>query len=210
MTFNKNSFKMDFVTGGCFFAFTTKVSKELQSVNIIRFWNSIKNVLTEKSLCPLVSNLLEVEPLLWHVLIDNGWDIVHNEIERGVSGDEPPHQMLLYTHLFSLFHYFLYTADHHYAPLLMQPHTWHDQMRCDHMRLHLLVHNAHLCFIRPALLIWWTDVLRFTCFISIPSSPTCALPQPDKSQILALHGQALSIASFQMSLVLTFLLTICI
>ena len=72
MTSNKNSFKMAFVTGGCFFALTTKVSKELRSVNIIRFQNSIKNRLTEKSWYPLVSSLLEAEPLLQHVLIDKG------------------------------------------------------------------------------------------------------------------------------------------
>lgn len=37
MISNKNSLKMAFVTGGCFFTFTTKVSKEPQSVSIIRF-----------------------------------------------------------------------------------------------------------------------------------------------------------------------------
>ena len=61
---------MAFVTGGCFLALTTKVSKELQSVNIITFRNPIKNELTEKSWYPLVSSLLEAEPSLRHVLID--------------------------------------------------------------------------------------------------------------------------------------------
>ena len=112
------------------------------------------------------------------------------------SDDEPAHQILLYTLLFSLFHYFLYIAD---SPLPTP--CQHDCTQCIH---------THLCFIRPASLIWWTDFLQFTCFMSILSSPTCTLLQPDQSQILTPRGQALTIASLQMSLVLAFLFTICI
>ena len=59
---------------------------------------------------------------------------------------------------------------------------------------------THLCFIRPALLIWWTYDLWFTCFIAILSYPMCALLQPDQSWIIMLQSQALTIASLQMSL----------
>ena len=52
---------------------------------------------------------------------------------------------------------------------VMWPHT----TRCDHIQSHLLAHDTHLHFIRPASLIWWTDVLQFTGFISILSSPMC-------------------------------------
>ena len=82
------------------------------------------------------------------------------------SGDEPPHQILLYTLLFSLFHYFLYITD----PPLCTAH------QCDHTWLHLLTHDTHTHFIRLALLIWWTYVLWFTCFISILSSPNMCPP----------------------------------
>ena len=95
---------------------------------------------------------------------------------------------------------------HHYAPPLMWLHaTW-----CDHMGSHPLTTLAFIHFIGPASLIWWTGVLQFTCFISILSSPTCALLQPNQSWILMPHGQALTIASLQMSLILAFLFAICI
>ena len=84
---------------------------------------------------------------------------------------------------------------------------WHN---CMHLHPHLLTHDTHLHFIRPASLIWWTDVLRFTCFISILSSPMCTLLWPDQSWILMLHSQALTIALLWMSLVPAFLFTICI
>ena len=92
---------------------------------------------------------------------------------------------------------------HHWSTT-MHP-CWHN-----HTCLHSLMHNTCLHFIGPASLIWWTDVLQFTCFISILSSPTCTLPWPDQSWILAPCGQALTIALLQMSLVLAFLFTICI
>ena len=70
---------------------------------------------------------------------------------------------------------------HHYTP----PLTW----------LHMFVHDTHLCFIRPALLIWWTDVLWFTCFISILSSPMCALAQPILNPHTAQSGTYYSFTS---------------
>ena len=107
--------------------------------------------------------------------------------------------LIRYSHIPFYFHFsitFPTLLIHHYAPLLMWPHT--------------TTHNTRLHFNRPVSLIWWTDVLQFTCFISILSSPMCALLQPDQSQILTPCSQALTIASLWMSLVLTFLLTICI
>ena len=54
---------------------------------------------------------------------------------------------------------------------LQHNHTQHDRT-C----LCPLAHNTHICFISPALFIWWTDVLQFTCFISILSSPNVHPP----------------------------------
>ena len=71
--------------------------------------------------------------------------------------DGPPHQILSYTLLFSLFLYFLYIAD----PPLCTTH------RHDHTRTH---------FIGPVSLIWWTHVLQFTCSISILSIPNVCPP----------------------------------
>ena len=66
------------------------------------------------------------------------------------TGDEPPHQICLYTLLFSLFLYFLYIVD----PPLCTPTT------CYHTHTH---------FIGLISLIWWTHDLWFTCFTSILS-----------------------------------------
>ena len=106
------------------------------------------------------------------------------------------YSVLLYTHLFLLFYYFLYITD----PL---PHT----LLWPHARASAI---THLHSIRPALFIWWTDNLQFTCHISILSYLMHTLPWPNQSWVIMLHGQGLIIVSPQMSLVLTFLIIICI
>ena len=79
---------------------------------------------------------------------------------------------------------------HHYAP--QHDCTWHN-----HMCLHLLSHGTCLHFIRPASLIWWTDVLQFTCFISILSNPNVWAPvaQPTMNPHGAWSGTYYSFAS---------------
>ena len=101
----------------------------------------------------------------------------------------PAHLVLPYTHLFLLFSTSLI---HHYTP-----------HRCDLMCKPpcSLAYYTPLCSIRLALLIWWTDDLQFTCFISILSYPTCALLWLNQSWSIAPCSQALTIASLQMSLV---------
>ena len=92
-------------------------------------------------------------------------------------------------HLFSLFHYFLYIVN---PPLCTL--TTHD---CT---------QTH--FIGLISLIWWTHVSRFTCFISILSIPDVCPPmvQPITNPRTMWSGTYL--ASLQMSLMLSFLLTI--
>ena len=109
--------------------------------------------------------------------------------------------LIRYSHIPFYFHFSITFSTwliHHYAP----PLTW--------LHAFTSIHDTCLRFIRPALLIWWTDVLWFTCFISILICPMCTLPWPNQSQILTLCGQALTMASLQMSLMLAFLFTICI
>ena len=55
---------------------------------------------------------------------------------------------------------------HHHAPLHRHDRTW----------LHSHLHDNHTCSIRPISLIWWTHVLRFTCYISILSIPNVHPP----------------------------------
>ena len=124
----------------------------------------------------------------------------HSELVLLQATDEPVHQILLYTLLFSLFHHFLYITDpplctpsnatahihiHSHTTLtftsLDQPHLFDGQM----------FYNSHALF--PFLV-----------------APMCALLWPDQSRILTPHSQALTIASLWMSLVLVFLFTICI
>ena len=80
--------------------------------------------------------------------------------------------LIRYSYIPFYFHFcitFSTSPIHNYThtPLPTQPHaTW----------LCLLMHDTCLHFIRPASLIWWTDVLQFTCFISILSSPNVCPP----------------------------------
>ena len=113
--------------------------------------------------------------------------------QRGLPGDEPPHQILSYTLLFSLFLYFLYIVNPPLcAPTLMRLHTitlTSSDLSC--------LFDGHMFYDSHVLLLFLV-------------SPMCALPQSDQSWALTLHSQALTIASLRMSLMLTFLLTICI
>ena len=112
-----------------------------------------------------------------------------------VASDEPPHQMLSYTLLFLLFLYFLYIVDPPLCtPALMQLHTITLALiSLDQSRLFdgYMFYDSHVLFL----------------FLV---TPTCTLPQSNQSQTLALHGQALTIASLWMSLMPTFLFAICI
>ena len=94
--------------------------------------------------------------------------------------DEPPHQICSYTLLFLLFLYFLYIVD---PPLCTPAPTRLDRTRTR--------------FIWPISLIWWTHVLRFTCFISILSKPNVCPPmvQPIMSPRTMQSGTYYSFAS---------------
>ena len=105
--------------------------------------------------------------------------------------------------LLSATHYF------HFSITFSTSLIHHNARHCDHMweSPHLLTHDTRLCSIKPALVIWWTDDLWFTCYISFLSYLMCTLPQPSQSQVIVPCGQALVVVSPQMSLV-TFLFII--
>ena len=121
--------------------------------------------------------------------------------DKALTIDEHPHQILMYTLLFSLFHYFLYIID---PPLCTPAPTWlHLFHWTDLTLMSILIRYSHIpfyfCFsitsstssiyhyapphwsdcthfIRPISFIWWTHVLQFTCFISILSIPNVHPP----------------------------------
>ena len=100
-----------------------------------------------------------------------------------------------YTLLFSLFHYFLYIVNPLLCtPALTQPHT-----------ITLALASLDQSHLFDGHMFYKSHVL----FLFLVS-PMCTLPRSDQSRTLTLHSQALSIASLWMSLMLSFLLTICI
>ena len=74
---------------------------------------------------------------------------------------------------------------------------------CSHMMCLPLLHWTSLTYLMDI----WCMIHMFTVSFLVTS---CALQWPNQSWIIAPHGQALTIASLWMSLVLTFLITICI
>ena len=79
----------------------------------------------------------------------------------------------------------------HCQSTTMHPHTNMTTRDCTCLVDGHMFYNSHLLFL----------------FLV---SPMCALPWSNQSWTLALHGQALTIASLWMSLMLTFLFAICI
>ena len=108
-----------------------------------------------------------------------------------LHGDEPPHQIHSYTLLFLIFHYILYIVNPPLCtPALMWPHVITLTLASldqPHLFDGHMLYNSHGLFI---------------------VAPMCTLPWPNQSKILALCGQALTIALLWMSLMLTFLFTI--
>ena len=101
------------------------------------------------------------------------------------SGDEPPHQIHSYTLLFLLFLHFPYIAN---PPLHTSTPMW------PHAIVLVLARQSHSLYrSNPAYLIdiWLTIHMYLLLFLA---SPMCPLLRSDQSRVLALCGQALSIA----------------
>ena len=108
------------------------------------------------------------------------------QLQVGADVDDHPHQIRSYTLLFSLFLHFPYIAD---PPLCTSAPT----------RPHAIVlalaqqsHSLHRTNLTYLMDIWLTIHMYLLLFLA---SPTCPLLRSDQSRVLALHSQALSIAS---------------
>ena len=89
--------------------------------------------------------------------------------------------LIRYTHIPFYFHFpftFPTSLIHHYAPLLQCDHTWLRSL-----------YRTNLAYLMD---IWLTIHMYLLLFLV---SPTCPLLRSDQSRVLALHSQALSIAS---------------
>ena len=95
----------------------------------------------------------------------------------GVTVDEPPHQIRSYTLQFLLFLHIPYIAN---PPLRTSTLTWPHDNR--------LLPRTDLAYLMD---IWLMIHMYLLLFLV---SPTCPLLQSDQSRVLALCGQALSIA----------------
>ena len=122
------------------------------------------------------------------------------------NGDEPPHQILLYTLLFSLFHYFLYIADpplHTPTDMTACNCIWHNMFAPAHTQHLPLLHQTGLAYLMDrCFTIHMLYVFPFLVAQHVPSH------SPTNHESLQPHGQALTIALLWMSLMLSFLLTI--
>ena len=111
-------------------------------------------------------------------------------MSRLITVDEP-HQICSYTLLFLLFHYFLYIVN---LPLCTPTPMW--------LHAIALTSSDWSCLFDGHM--FYDSHVSFLFLVS----PTCTLPWSDQSWALAPHGQALTIASLWINLMLSFLLTI--